>query len=109
MLRSQYFYICMLILSIAGLTLADFRYKLVFWYDKLASGKAIVVTMLILLLFDIAGVLNHIFSTNQEYVIGIYVVTKDLPIEEFLFLFLLSYVTLLIYQSIKRIGGINHV
>jgi lycopene cyclase domain-containing protein len=48
-------------------------------------------------------VVNKIFSTNPKYVVGIYLVSPNLPIEEILFLFLLCYSTLIIYKTVERL------
>ncbi len=93
----------MLIVSIGGLVLADWRLRLAFWCDMIASAKTVGFTMLLLLLFDIAGIINNIFTTNQEYVIGLHIVNKNLPVEEILFLFLLCYVTLILFQVFGRL------
>lgn len=78
--------------------MADWQYKLAFWYDWRSSAKSIGFVIALLLLFDIAGIQQQIFSTNQSYVVGIYIMTPNLPIEELLFLFLLCYVTLILYR-----------
>lgn len=103
LVHMYFFYISILIFSIVGLLLADWRYKLAFWSNKIASIKAIGFTMLLLYIFDIAGVVNKIFSTNPKYVVGIYLVSPNLPIEEILFLFLLCYSTLIIYKTVERL------
>lgn len=97
-LYSQYFYISILLFSLCGICLADWQYKLAFWYDWRSSAKSIGFVIALLLLFDIAGIQQQIFSTNQSYVVGIYIMTPNLPIEELLFLFLLCYVTLILYR-----------
>lgn len=106
---SPYFYILVLIISICGLLLADWRYGLVFWHDKLASAKAIGFTMLLLLIFDIAGIINNIFSTNQNYVVKINIISPNLPVEEILFLFMLCYVTLISYRTLAKIEVFNNI
>jgi len=106
-IHTHFFYFCLLVFSITGLTLADWRYKLAFWNKPLASVQTIGSVWLLLLLFDIGGIRNQIFSTNQSYVIGLHIVSPNLPIEEFLFLFLLCYATLLIYQLLKNVGYLN--
>ncbi len=98
---SHYFYISILLFSIAGMVLADWKYRLAFWHDWKASTKSIGLVMTLLLLFDITGIYQNIFSTNQKYVVGLYFGTPDLPVEEFLFLFLLCYVTLILYRVLK--------
>ncbi|MBA3678967.1 lycopene cyclase domain-containing protein [Candidatus Saccharibacteria bacterium] len=107
-IHTHFFYFCLLVFSITGLTLADWRYKLAFWNNPIASALAIGSVWVLLLLFDIGGIRNQIFSTNQSYVIGIHIVSPNLPIEEFLFLFILCYVTLLLYQILKKVDFFNN-
>ena len=98
---SNFFYIVILLFSITGMVLADWRYKLAFFLDAKASGLAIGLSGLLLLCFDVAGIVIGIFTTNQTYVSGWYFVTPNLPLEEFIFLFLLGYVTLMVYQLVS--------
>lgn len=102
MLHWKYLYLLILILSIAGLTLADWRYNLAFFFKPRAALKAIIGTMTILLIGDLMGIEWRVFSTNQAFVSGLYIGSPNLPIEEFLFLFLLIYTTLIFYQIIKK-------
>lgn len=103
LMYTHYFYVIILILSIGGLLLADRRLRLAFWHNKIASTKAVGYTMLLLLIFDVAGVINKIFSTNQDYVVRINIISPNIPIEEIIFLFMLCYVTLILYQLIGRL------
>jgi lycopene cyclase domain-containing protein len=98
---SHFFYIVILLFSVTGIVLADWRYKLAFFLDFKASVLAIGLSALLLLCFDIAGIVIGIFTTNQIYVSGWYFVTPNLPIEEFIFLFLLGYVTIVVYQLVS--------
>jgi len=96
------FYISVLVLSIVGMLLADWKYQLAFWFDWKSSIKSIGAVMALLLIFDIIGVFQNIFTTNQKYVIGIYFGTPNLPIEELFFLFMLCYVTLLVFRVLLK-------
>lgn len=98
----KYLYLLILMFSIAGLSLADWRYKLVFFFKPRAAIKATVGTMTVLLIGDLIGIEWRVFSTNQAFVSGLHIGSPNLPVEEILFLFLLSYVTLVFYQLIKR-------
>ncbi|MCX6805644.1 MAG: lycopene cyclase domain-containing protein [Patescibacteria group bacterium] len=98
---SNFFYIVILLFSITAIALVDWRFKLVFFLDAKASMLAIGLSALLLLCFDVAGIVIGIFTTNQIYVSGWYFVTPNLPIEEFIFLFLLGYVTLMVYQLVS--------
>lgn len=105
---THYFYFFLLLFSIFGLLILDYRYKLAFWRSLKPSIYTISCSLALFLLFDVLGIVNKIFATNQKYVIGIYAVSKNLPLEEFLFLFLLSYLTLLLYIILaKKIGDKN--
>ena len=97
---SQFFYISILLFSIVGILFADWHYKLAFFLNAKASILAIGLSMILLLSFDVAGIFLGIFTTNRNYVSGWYFLTPNLPLEEFAFLFLLGYVTLVVYQLV---------
>lgn len=99
---SHWFYLFVLLIGTGGLLLADAKLKLVFFYHPRAAAKTILCLMAILLLADIAGIKLGIFFTNQHYVTGLHIISPNLPIEELVFLFLLSYVTLLVYRLIPQ-------
>ena len=98
----KYFYIIFLCFSVLGLLLADYRYKIAFYKNREATVKTVGIVMILLLLFDVLGIINNIFTTNQRYVIGLYVVSKNLPVEEFIFLFLLCYFCLIVYLILNN-------
>jgi len=102
-ITNNFFYIGFLIFSVSGLLLADWKYSIALFSDnrRLATLKATGIVMGLLLLFDVIGVVNNIFSTNQSFVSGLHVLSVNLPIEEFIFLFLLCYFCLLLYITIK--------
>jgi len=104
-LYSHWFYLLVLLVGISGLLLADAYLKLVFFYQPRAAIKTIACLMAILLLADLAGIRLGIFFTNQRYVTGLHIFSPNLPIEEFVFLFLLSYVTLIVYRLINPQDG----
>lgn len=91
-----------LIIGISGLLLADRHYKLALFGNTLSCLKTITATVMLLFIFDIIGVINGVFFTNYKYVVGIYIFTPNLPIEEILFLMLLSYFSLIVYLVLNR-------
>ena len=97
------FYVIFLCFSVSGLFLADYRYKIAFYKNRKATVKTIGIVMVLLLLFDILGIINNIFTTNQKYVTGLYIISKNLPIEELIFLFLLCYFCLIVYLILNNI------
>lgn len=102
LLHWKYFYLLMLLISLASLALADWRYHLVFFDKPKAALKSIIGTMTILLIGDLIGIEWRVFSTNSLYVSGLYLGSPNLPIEEIFFLFLLCYFTLIAYRLIKK-------
>ena len=101
----KFTYLAILIFSITGMLLLDYRYKLAFFKYPRAAAKSTAITMGILLLADIIGINWNIFSTNSRYVAGIFFGSENLPLEEFLFLFLLCYFILNTYELLKRKFG----
>lgn len=103
---THYFYLGILLFSIAGLLLADWRYHLALWCDWRASLISISIVMVLLLAGDIAGIKLGIFSTNQDFVSGIHLLSPNLPVEELFFLFLLCYVTLIVFRALSVIPNL---
>jgi len=69
-------------------------------YQPSSGAKHATITTLLIgvsffLVWDIAGIMLGIFSTNPRYVFGLNFFTPNLPIEEVLFLTLLIYVSLI--------------
>jgi lycopene cyclase domain-containing protein len=100
---SHYLYLVILLIGIGGLVLADWQMKLVFFKNFSAAWKTIGILIVLMLAADIVGIKLGIFFTNQKYVTGLYIGTPNLPLEELFFLFLLSYVTLVLYQVLNRL------
>lgn len=94
----QYAYIIALIVSIFGLAVIDKKYRLAFFWDHHKTAVILLVGIVFFFAWDVAGVILGVFSTNQAWVTGLYVITPDLPIEEFLFLTLLNYQVILFWR-----------
>jgi lycopene cyclase domain-containing protein len=94
----QYAYIIALVVSLFGLYVIDRKYKLAFFWNWRLTLGILVAGIIFFLGWDIAGVVLGVFSTNQDWVTGLYVITPDLPIEEFLFLTLLNYQVILFWR-----------
>ncbi len=99
LLYSPYTYSLILLVSLFGLWLCDRRWRLVAYQPSSGAKHATITTLLIgvsfFLVWDIAGIMLGIFSTNPRYVFGLNFFTPNLPIEEVLFLTLLIYVSLI--------------
>ena len=104
-LYTPWAYALILAISLSGLALLDWRHGLLMWRST-SSRRAAFTTIGCLVLFfsiwDAAGIWLKIFYTNPRYVLGVYFFTPDFPLEEVLFLTLLSYVILLVSQIVGR-------
>lgn len=104
-LYTQWAYIVILCVSLTGLTILDWRHNALLWRSA-ASKQATLATLGCMLgfylIWDFVGIWLKIFSTNPRYVVGVYFFTRDLPIEEIIFLTLLTYVILLVAAFVER-------
>jgi lycopene cyclase domain-containing protein len=81
----------------------DWRHKLALFYDVKRASITIGIGMIIFVVWDLLGIhLGIFFSEHSLYSLP-YMIVPNFPIEELLFLFLLCYVTLLIYNGMRKI------
>lgn len=99
---NQWLYLTALLVSLTGLAVLDYRYKLAFWVDKKRTGLTIGLGVLIFTVWDFAGIgLGIFFHGGSPFTLP-FRLFPEYPIEELFFLTLLCYVTLLIYQAGAR-------
>ncbi len=98
----QLFYMFALTISIGLLLSVDYRYKLAFWHDARRTAWTVGVTMLVFVVWDIIGINLGIFYKGDSRYMLPFVIAQEFPVEELLFLFLLSFVTLLLYRGLGR-------
>ncbi len=96
----SYYYLLALALAFGGLLIADRKYRLVFFRNRQFAGYALLACVVFFFICDVIGIILGVFSTNSEWVSGIYVLTQDLPLEELCFLFFLGYVTLITWEVV---------
>lgn len=100
MLAWTYFFI--LSFSIFGLVLLDWRYKFAFFHDWQRTAVTLVSAMAFFIIWDLLGIhFGIFFSGSSSYVLP-YMILPDFPVEELLFLFLLCYISLLMYRGVER-------
>jgi len=96
----QWYYLIALIISIAGLGLLDWRHKLAFWHDKKRTAMTIAIGIFVFVIWDIIGIdLGIFFQGGSQYALS-FTLLPEFPVEELFFLFLLCYVTLLLYRGL---------
>ncbi len=98
----NYFYIAFLSISIVCLMLTDYRYRLAFWFDTRRTAMTLSISMLVFIVWDLIGIAFGVFSKGSSTYMLSWSIVPDFPLEELFFLFLLTYVTLLIYRGVKQ-------
>lgn len=96
------YYLLTLLISLLGLIALDYRYKLAFWYDAMRTVWTVGFSMLIFIIWDCIGIGTGIFFKGKSDYMLPFVIAPEFPPEELFFLFLLSYVTLLIYRGFSK-------
>lgn len=94
----RYLYLASLLVSLSGLTYLDYRHRLAWFWNRRVTAGCLLATLAFFLTWDASGILLDVFHTNPRRVSGLYALTPDLPLEEFLFLTLLGYLTLLLWR-----------
>lgn len=95
----QWFYLIGLLIGIAGLLVIDRRWKLAFWREGKRSAFTLLVAVLIFVLWDFLGIsLGIFFHGGSAYSLP-FRLAPEFPIEELVFLFLLTYSALIIYHG----------
>lgn len=102
MANMQWYYIVSLLTGIGGLLTLDWRYKLAFWHAPRRTATVILITVSIFSLWDVVGIsLGIFFHGGSVYTLPLRII-PEFPIEEIVFLFLLSYTSLLLYRGLQR-------
>lgn len=91
-------YLLGLLVSLLGLGVIDWRYKLAFWYDQRRTALTLGVVIGLFVIWDALGIMLGIFfHGDSAYGLPLRL-APEFPIEELFFLTLLTYVTLIIYR-----------
>jgi lycopene cyclase domain-containing protein len=99
----NYFYLISLCIGIAGIAYIDYRYQLAFWFDARRTALTVLIGMCIFVVWDFVGIrLGIFFHGNSHYALPLRLL-PEFPLEELFFLFLLCYVTLIIYRGVKKV------
>lgn len=98
----QWVYIGSLLFSIAGLMVLDWRHRLAFWYDARRTVVTLAFTIMLFVLWDVIGIWFGIFHHGNSLYTLPYRIAPEFPIEELFFLFLLTYVTLILYRGLGK-------
>ena len=103
----QWLYLLALIVAITCLVVVDRKYRLAFFYNARRTSLTLAVSIWLFIVWDIFGIkLGIFFHGGSDYTLPIRLI-PEFPIEELFFLFLLTYVALLLYRffQLVRKGG----
>ena len=99
---SHLFYLIILIISLSGLAHLDEKFQLVFWQNARAAAKVLLVGVILFAAWDVCGItLGVFYSGHSQYMSNLYF-GPNFPIEELLFLVVLNYTPMLIYEALSR-------
>lgn len=94
----QWAYLIALFLSIAGMAILDWRYKLAYWYDRRRTIVTVLIGMIVFIAWDLTAIAQGIFLHGDSDFALPFTILPHFPIEEVFFLTLLCYCTLVIYR-----------
>lgn len=97
------YYLVALLASISGLALIDRKLKLAFWHDAARTAKTLTAAITLFIIWDLWGIKLGVFFIGDSRYILPFEIVPEFPIEELFFLFLLTYVTLLLYRGKDRL------
>ncbi len=96
----QWLYLVCLLISIGGLVTIDHRWKLAFWRDASRTAKTLILAIIVFVLWDLIGIsLGIFFHGGSGFTLPLRL-APEFPIEEIIFLFLLTYSALIIYHGV---------
>ena len=96
-------YFGLLVLSIIGTVLLDYRHKLALFADARRTVLVVALAVAFFLAWDINGVSNGVFFKGDSNLLVGWDVATEVPIEEVFFLTLLSHLALIAFRFwVKR-------
>jgi len=95
-----FLYLGGLLFGILGMAIIDWRYKLAFWRDGKRAAITLVCAVTFFILWDFLGIFLGIFKHGASPYSLPFTIFPEFPLEEFVFLFLLTYCALVIYNGV---------
>lgn len=95
-------YFGLLVLSIVGTVLLDYRHKLALFVDPRRTVLVVVLAIAFFLAWDTSGVTNGVFFKGDSNLLVGWDVATEVPIEEVFFLTLLSHLALIGFRMWDR-------
>lgn len=95
-------YLGLLCVSLVGTGLLDYRNKLALFDDPRRTAVVILVSVVLFVGWDMAGVTNGVFFKGDSDLLIGWDIATEIPMEEVLFLTLLSHTALLAWGFCER-------
>jgi lycopene cyclase domain-containing protein len=95
-------YFGLLVFSIIGTVLLDYRHRLAIFVDPCRTTLVVVLSVVFFLAWDINGVSNGVFFKGDSDLLVGWDVATEVPIEEVFFLTLLSHLALIAFRFWDR-------
>ena len=96
----EWAYLGGLLFGISGLLIIDWRWKLAFWHAPKRTASTLAAAIAIFVLWDFLGIWLGIFFHGGSQFALPYRLAPEFPIEELVFLFLLTFSALIIYRGV---------
>ena len=97
----QWIYLAALVATIGCLVLLDRRFSLAFFHNWRRSAMTLAVAVWLFIVWDIFGIKLGIFLKGSSPYMLPYEIVPEFPIEEVLFLIVLTYSALLLYRFVQ--------
>jgi len=98
----QWAYLAGLLIAIACLVLVDWKFKLAFFHDLKRTASTLLIAVWLFIVWDIFGIRLGIFFHGGSHYALPFRIIPEFPVEELFFLFLLTYVALLVYRFVEK-------
>lgn len=95
-------YFGLLVFSIIGTALLDYRHKLALFVDARRTVLVVALAVVFFLAWDVNGVANGVFFKGDSDLLVGWDITTEVPIEEVFFLILLSHLALIAFRLWDR-------
>lgn len=101
----EWLYLAGLVFAISCLTLVDWKYKLTWFYQAKRTAVTLGAAIGMFIVWDVLGIqLGIFFHGGSPYALP-FRIAPEFPIEELFFLYLLTYVALLVYRFVQKRGA----
>jgi lycopene cyclase domain-containing protein len=95
-------YFGLLVFSIIGTVLLDYRHKLALFVDARRTVLVVALAVVFFLAWDLNGVANGVFFKGDSDLLVGWDIATEVPIEEVFFLILLSHLSLIAFRLWDR-------